>query len=400
MAVPSTRATTLPQQTTGGVQVAIPIEEEEEKDELQKEKEARAAELLDLAVRESLAYEESCEEAATLQRVRLNDLKEARRDALIALNDAVVAEVSAAVAADGGADLRPFLRRLVDRYGDRVARIDDASKLRTPSLCVSCKTFHGRDEWDGLCSACHVLAESSVLSVPAATCAPSFIRAKVTRALFGRFHRRRKLVVPSDNARASGRELLEMRLRPLHRKGFDVKADGACQFRAVSHALWENEDHFTIVRQRVVAYLKQHKPPIHDCEVYVSRDGSRGKGGSVPSLFSCANRSDDDDEQQNDDDDDDKKMPIVARSSPNGSVSVLSVGDDVDAYLTAMARNTSWGDATTLQACADVFRVRIFLVTTFDEQFELIVEPEHEPAVREIWVGFYAEMHYISLVPA
>mmetsp|Transcript_19934 Transcript_19934/g.64195 ORF Transcript_19934/g.64195 Transcript_19934/m.64195 type:complete len:354 (+) Transcript_19934:90-1151(+) len=336
----------------------LPPASTEKTEKTEKEKALRE---LDAALAESMAYEESREEEATMRRVRLTDAREERALAFRKLNDATLAKVVALFARQPTGDAAAALGKAVEDYEKA------ASKLRAgPSfdldapLCVSCKTFHGLDEWDGLCSRCRTLADSELSLAVATTCGASFVRAKLSRV----FARRRKfLQVPSESATASGRQLLERRLANLRKKGFDVKADGACQFRSIAHQLWENEDHAPIVRQRVIAYLEAHPPPIHDCEVYVSPSSLGGRLGD---------------------------------SRPG----VTTVGDDVDAYLAAMRLDTSWGDATTLQACADVFKVRILLVTTFDEQFELVIEPEHEPATQEIWIGFFAEMHYISVVPA
>ena len=344
------------------------------------EKEKELA-VMDAALAESRAYEESREEEATMRRVRVQDAQEMRREALRELNDATLAKLVAAFAGRRDGDLRSILASVAREYEGKAEGLEGSNLANDLPLCVSCRAFHGLEEWGGLCSRCHVLASSDDYLTVATTCGPSFIRAKFTR-FFLRGGERRRKAVPSPSALASGRQLLELRLKNLQKKGWSITPDGACQFRSIAHQLWENEHHHTIVRHRVVAYLEEHPPPIHDCEVYVSR----------PQFTNPTHRGL-------------LGQPSTSGSLPGGggggtNVDVKVVGDDVNAYIAAMKLDTSWGDATTLQACADVFRVRILLVTTFDDQFELIIEPEHEPAVQEIWIGFYAEMHYISVVPA
>lgn len=323
-----------------------------EMDALRKEKASRE---MDAALAESLAYEESRAEEAAMRRLRLKESQERQKAAYRKLNEATLAKVVSGMARDSSGDARAFLAKTLKDYeanADRLGFSRSALSKDRP-LCPSCKAFHGLEEWEGLCSRCHVLAESSGV-VAMTTCAPSFVKAKFSR-VFGRRERRRNLpAVPSETVVVSRRKLLERRVAALGREGYDVEADGACQFRSVAHQLWDNEKHHSIVRERVVAYLADHPPAIHDCEVYVS--------------------------------------------TKRREVDVKAVGEDLNAYLAAMKLDTSWGDATTLKACADVFRVRILLVTTFDDNFELEIEPTL-PAVREIWIGFYAEMHYISLTP-
>ena len=109
------------------------------------------------------------------------------------------------------------------------------------------------------------------------------------------------------------------------------------------------------MRRQALAALDARRPPFHDCEVYAS--------------------------------------------NADGDLCTLDVGDDVEAYLRALADDRSWGDQNTLQACADAFRCRVLLVTTHADNFELRIEPaDDRAAVSEIWVGFHSECHYVAAV--
>jgi len=448
-------------------------------------KSAKAANLaeLDAALAESLAFERSQEDEATMRRVRLQEAAERRDAALEALNastlrrlaeelgvpldehkraaavresphdddddqDADAAEVDDVGGApqadddstsssppdeaaqtppppppqsrdDDDADatakkkkkkktppknLAAFLVKLAADYAAEARGIEargprgglSSAALDAP-MCRECGEFHGLAQWGGRCSRCHEAAErtaaalaargqppgpdsassSSCLPVlpllrgvvhggggglPTTTRGASSSRGGFVGRVFRREHRRRSLPAPpTPEAAATGRRLLEARLAAHRRRGRDVKGDGACQFRAVSHQLWEDEQYHGLVRERAVRQLRDDPPDVFDCEVYVSRSGPFGGFAGV-------------------------------RVEP--------VGDAVGTYLDTMRLDESWGDATTLQAVATVFRVRILLVTTHSTNHELIIEPEHEPAIREIWLGFYSEMHYISVVPA
>ncbi|KAJ8613500.1 hypothetical protein CTAYLR_002172 [Chrysophaeum taylorii] len=326
----------------------------QEEDAAEKEKSLNE---LNAALAESLAYEESKEDFATMRRVRLEDAEERRKEELTKLNELTLEKFKNALANSAAADLQDLLEALTREYAQEAKAIASRGPrgVLGPAdapLCRNCKEFHGLAEWRGLCSRCQVLALQPATPV---SCAP--LPLGVFKA-FGRvFRRRRKLPAPpSLEAKVSGRRLLESRLTTHNKRGYDIKGDGACQFRAVSHQLFDDERHHKIVRVRAIDQLAKTRPSVHDCEVYISKPHST-------------------------------------------SVSVKTVGEDFDAYLGAMKLDTCWGDALTLQACADVFRVRILLVTTYDSNFELVIEPEAEPALREIWIGFHSEMHYISVMP-
>lgn len=316
---------------------------------------------LETALAESRLYEESLKEETTMRKLRIQLAEETRRDELAQLNARTYEAIKAAVEQSPNDDLREVIRVVASTYAAEAKSIEERgprgglSLSRDNPLCRVCHNYHGLPQWRGLCSRCHVVS-TSVTPVTEAACAPSLFKA-VGRALRQRV-RRSLPAPPSLEQRHSARKILEQRLLKHRMKGHDVKADGACQFRAISHQLFDDESHHQIVRKRAMDYLREHKPRVFDCEVYVSRQHA---------------------------------------DSPN--VQVTKVGDDLAKYMEAMVKDTSWGDATTLQACADVFSVRILLVTTYDTSYELIIEPEREIAIKEIWIGFHSEMHYISVKP-
>lgn len=134
----------------------------------------------------------------------------------------------------------------------------------------------------------------------------------------------------------------------------DVVGDGACQFRALSQQLWGSEEHHWKVRGDVVAHLRTHPPPFLDERVYFSADSA---------VF-------------------------------DSSISSL------DEYLDLMKESTTWGDQTTLQACADAYGVRIEMITTFEDHgnqdWLIRMEPAGQGATDSIRIGFHSEMHYVS----
>lgn len=119
-----------------------------------------------------------------------------------------------------------------------------------------------------------------------------------------------------------------------------IKGDGNCQFRALSDQLYRTPEHHKYVRKVVVKQLKANP------EVY---------SNYVPMKYS--------------------------------------------EYMKNMAKNSEWGDHVTLQAASDHFGVRISLITSFKDTCFIEIVPAEQKSVREIYLSFWAEVHYNSIYP-
>lgn len=124
----------------------------------------------------------------------------------------------------------------------------------------------------------------------------------------------------------------------------DITGDGACQFRAVADQIYKDQELHGEVRARAVQRLRAH-----------------------PHLYSA-----------------------------------FAVGESFEAYVTRMAEPRTWGDNLSLQAIADVYAIRVCILSSFPQRRFLHIDPMGGPSVghQEIWLGFYAEYHYTSLEPA
>ncbi|KAH8095877.1 thiol-dependent ubiquitin-specific protease [Aureococcus anophagefferens] len=81
-------------------------------------------------------------------------------------------------------------------------------------------------------------------------------------------------------------------------------------------------------------------------------------------------------------------------------VDEASVDADFDGFVRRMAKDAEWGDNVTLQAAADAYG-STRASTSYAERGILRVEPKAPPAhARTIWVAFWAEVHYSSIMPA
>ena len=69
-------------------------------------------------------------------------------------------------------------------------------------------------------------------------------------------------------------------------------------------------------------------------------------------------------------------------------------------YCNALAKEGTWGDNITLQAASNVYGLRVILITSFDEEFVISIEPVHGRGDRILYLSFWAEVHYNSIYPA
>lgn len=146
---------------------------------------------------------------------------------------------------------------------------------------------------------------------------------------------------PPYQEEPNGRPLLEQRLRLFCLVERVVKGDGACQFRSLADQLYRSEKLHAYVRERVCQQLRHH------ADWYC---------GHVPG--------------------------------------------DYRRYCNDMARSSTWGDHVTLQAAADTFGARIWVLTSYEASDFLEIEPRQRDSTRVLLLSFFAEIHYNSLYHA
>uniref|UniRef100_A0A0E0E9W9 ubiquitinyl hydrolase 1 n=1 Tax=Oryza meridionalis TaxID=40149 RepID=A0A0E0E9W9_9ORYZ len=117
-----------------------------------------------------------------------------------------------------------------------------------------------------------------------------------------------------------------------------VKGDRNCQFRALSDQMYHTTEHHRFVRLQVVKQLESYP------EIYA---------GYVPM--------------------------------------------DYREYLKKMTEDGEWGDHVTLQAAADLYGVKITLLTSCRDTFYIEVLPADQKPKREICISFWAEVHCDSV---
>ncbi|XP_050155661.1 OVARIAN TUMOR DOMAIN-containing deubiquitinating enzyme 9-like isoform X2 [Malus sylvestris] len=119
-----------------------------------------------------------------------------------------------------------------------------------------------------------------------------------------------------------------------------VQGDGNCQFRALSDQLYRSPEYHGVVRDQIIQQLKSH-PEMYE--------------GYVPMGYAD--------------------------------------------YLKKMSKNGEWGDHVTLQAAADSYGVKIFVITSFRDTCYIEILPHVEKSNRVICLSFWAEVHYNSIYP-
>ncbi|VFQ81501.1 unnamed protein product [Cuscuta campestris] len=146
--------------------------------------------------------------------------------------------------------------------------------------------------------------------------------------------------IPSvDEATLDHQRLLD-RLQMYELVESKVQGDGNCQFRALSDQFYRTTDHHKFVRLQVVNQLKSFR------EMYE---------GYVPMAY--------------------------------------------DDYLHKMSKSGEWGDHVTLQAAADLYGVKIFVITSFKGTCYIEIVPNIQKSERVIFLSFWAEVHYNSIHP-
>jgi len=143
-----------------------------------------------------------------------------------------------------------------------------------------------------------------------------------------------------DDASADHRRLLD-RLDLYGLIEQKIKGDGNCQFRALSDQLYRTPEHHKFVRKSVVAQLK-----------------------TTPDVYS-------------------NYVPMKYTD-----------------YVKNMGKNGEWGDHVTLQAAADYYGVKVSLITSFKDTCFIEITPAEQKSEREMYLSFWAEVHYNSIYPA
>ncbi|GAV62524.1 OTU domain-containing protein [Cephalotus follicularis] len=144
--------------------------------------------------------------------------------------------------------------------------------------------------------------------------------------------------IPTADEEISDHQRLLDRLQLYELVENTVQGDGNCQFRAISDQLYRTPDHHKDVREQVVKQLK-----------------------SQPEMY-------------------------------DGYV-LMSYGE----YLKKMSKGGEWGDHVTLQAAADLFGVKIFMITSFKDTCYIEILPHVQKSKRVIFLSFWAEVHYNSI---
>ncbi|KAI8563642.1 hypothetical protein RHMOL_Rhmol03G0125500 [Rhododendron molle] len=119
-----------------------------------------------------------------------------------------------------------------------------------------------------------------------------------------------------------------------------VQGDGNCQFRALSDQIYRTTEHHKLVREQVVGQLKS-LPELYE--------------GYVPMAY--------------------------------------------DHYLQNISKTGEWGDHVTLQAAADTYGLKIFIITSFKDTCYIEILPHTQKSERIIFLSFWAEVHYNSIYP-
>ncbi|XP_019100745.1 PREDICTED: OTU domain-containing protein 5-A-like [Camelina sativa] len=138
----------------------------------------------------------------------------------------------------------------------------------------------------------------------------------------------------------SDREILEYRLEWEGFTEYKMQSDGNCQFRALADQLYKNSALHKLVRQEIVQQLKTH-----------------------PKMY--------------------KEF-----------INNMSFSE----YVKNMSKNSEWGDEVTIKAAADLYVVKIVLVTSIKQTplIEFLPKSQKEPD-RVIHLSYLSGIHFNSI---
>ncbi|CAH9071565.1 unnamed protein product [Cuscuta epithymum] len=70
-----------------------------------------------------------------------------------------------------------------------------------------------------------------------------------------------------------------------------------------------------------------------------------------------------------------------------------------DDYVKRMMEDGEWGDHVTLKAAADLYGVKIVVITSYKDTCFIDILPKTQKSNRVIYLSFWAEVHYNSIYP-
>ena len=150
-----------------------------------------------------------------------------------------------------------------------------------------------------------------------------------------------------------------------------VKGDGACQFRALSDQLYGDEAYHEAVRGLAVQTLAAH-PERYAAFICGNGSGSGSGGGGGGSTNGGGNHQ-----------------------TQNGCDPNLFTS-----YVARMSNTKEWGDHVTLQAAADGLGLRVVVVSSFEREPLIEIEPVEKRSARVLFLAFWHEIHYGSVYVA
>jgi len=191
-----------------------------------------------------------------------------------------------------------------------------------------------------------------------------------------------------------------------------VSGDGNCQFRALSDQLFRTPEFYEEVRKNVVGQLRKHAAryaayvvAANEGDAQGEMSGSRNsnsKGGSKNAPSSASSQQ---------------------SSTEEAKSSFFMMQTAYSNYCDDMASDGTWGDHVTLQAAADLYGAQITVVTSYLDNGVLEITPTRTSSwnnksgdasppddgknsswsekfgERNLWLSFWAEVHYNSVYP-
>ena len=143
-----------------------------------------------------------------------------------------------------------------------------------------------------------------------------------------------------ENRLREGTSMLDGRLGKMGMRRVSMEGDGNCQFRAIAHNVYKDQNRHEEIRETAMAWIDSNRD---DFSIYFEDDNAFAK------------------------------------------------------WVKEMKRSRTWGDELTLRAACDALGLKIHVVQSTANNWYLLYEPGAAKGKREIFVSYISPVHYDAI---
>jgi hypothetical protein len=143
-----------------------------------------------------------------------------------------------------------------------------------------------------------------------------------------------------ENRLREGTSMLDVRLGKMGMRRVSMEGDGNCQFRAIAHNVYRDQNRHEEIRETAMAWIASNRDAF---SIYFEDDNAFAK------------------------------------------------------WVKEMKRSRTWGDELTLRAACDALGLKIHVVQSTADNWYLLYEPDAAKGKKEIFVSYISPVHYDAI---